>query len=72
MPNPGTFGDDDEPIVEGTSIAPIVQKLGEIFSRKDRKTILIFNGDNTIYTITKGLMEAEQIANVNEWDDEQR
>ena len=51
---------------------PIVKVLGELFSRKDKKSILTFKGKNTDKLITEWLKTVEHVARNNDWDEEQK
>ncbi len=47
---------------------PIVKVLGELFSRKDKKSIPAFKG-NSNKLITEWLKAAEHVARNNDWDE---
>lgn len=51
---------------------PLIQKLGELFSREEQKTLPLFKGKTTDPLVTDWLKKAEHVANNNNWDGNQK
>ena len=51
---------------------PIIKVLGELFSRKDKKSIPAFKGKSTDKLITEWLKAAEHVASNNDWDEDKK
>ena len=51
---------------------PLVEKLGELFSREEKKTISIYKGKITDKIVTDWLKSAERVARNNSWSGEQK
>ena len=51
---------------------PLVEKLGELFSREEKKTISLFKGRQTDKPVTDWLKIAERVAQNNNWTDKQK
>ena len=51
---------------------PLVQKLGELFSREEKKTIPTYKGKTSDKPVTDWLKTAERVAQNNNWDPPQR
>ena len=47
---------------------PLVQKLGELFSREEKKTIPTYKGKTSDKPVTDWLKTAERVAQNNNWD----
>ena len=51
---------------------PLVQKLGELFSREEKKTIPTYKGKTSDKPVTDWLKTAERVAQNNNWDPTQK
>ena len=51
---------------------PLVQKLGELFSREEKKTIPTYKGKTSDKPVTDWLKTAERVAQNNNWDPAQK
>ena len=69
--NIDSFNPENINMAEKTS-KELAKKIGELFSREDKKSIPIFKGQSDDRDINDWLKEAERIAQNNEWDDGQR
>ena len=51
---------------------PLVEKLGELFSREEKKTIPIYKGKSTDKLVTDWLKDAERVARNDNWTPDQK
>ena len=64
--------DDQAPVITPDLANPIVEKLGELFSREEKKTIPIYKGKSTDKLVTDWLKDAERVARNNNWTPDQK
>ena len=65
--------DSDEGTAQAPDLAtPFVQKLGELFSREEKKTIPTYKGKTSDKPVTDWLKIAERVAQNNNWDPAQK
>ncbi len=50
----------------------LVEQLGELVSREDRKSIRVYNGTGSGTPLYTWLKEAERVASNNDWNDAQK
>ena len=50
----------------------IIEKLGELVSKEDRKSIPVYNGNGSGTSLFDWLRDAERIARNNDWSDSQK
>ena len=64
--------DDQAPVITPDLANSIVEKLGELFSREEKKTIPIYKGKRNDKLVTDWLKDAERVARNDNWTPDQK